>query len=257
MPASDRIGSILVLSNGPAEDGYNYYHLSSPPLNRVERDGFPYFDGYYASQSTVPNPRDLQVSRELVLGDFQTPAVIEQTNAAIYGHLPLIGDLDVADGDSPAVLAEEQAHANELRDVVYGPVTDSSSQLPSSYSTPYGGRAELFWIPRNFSISETLETVTPFFLQNEQPDYITPPGKFSEGNYVWEANTDLEATFESTNQDAAQAESNNAFLSGIIFGVAGAAAIALVQEIPETFSMPAWWPLGKRRHKSLRFSQQA
>jgi hypothetical protein len=52
------------------------------------------------------------------------------------------------------------------------------------------------------------------------------------------------------NADALQSEGDDAFLSGVLFGIAGAAAIAFVQEIPETFSRPVWWSRRKQKHRS-------
>lgn len=249
MPATVKSGRLLVLSDWPADQS-TFYPLSSPSKH-AQIAGEPDFDGYYASEIALSRPRERPIApRTLRLGTFYTRAVVDVTKAAIYGHLPSIEDLDYADTRAPAALGEEEPHASKLRDVVADPVPKNgkAEQLPATYSTPYDGTAELFWTPNNFSVNETLGDALRFFRYNQLTS-ITPPGTFSGEDYVWHSSSDLEPTFESTNESAAEAETSDAFLSGIIFGVAGAASIALVQEIPETFSMPAWRSHRKRRSK--------
>jgi hypothetical protein len=77
---------------------------------------------------------------------------------------------------------------------------------------------------------------------------MTPPGQINGANYSWRASDNsLEPIFQFTNPDAVDAQSNDAFLSGIFFGIAGAAAIALLQELPESLSRPSLRFFRKRR----------
>lgn len=74
------------------------------------------------------------------------------------------------------------------------------------------------------------------FLANGQIDMVTPPGTLEEGAYNWRAGTDdtpFTPGIIATSLEAASSQSDNAFISGIIFGIAGAAVIAVLQELPD------------------------
>jgi hypothetical protein len=91
---------------------------------------------------------------------------------------------------------------------------------------------------------------SPIF-QAQPVKNITPIGTIEGDSYVWRSTGELEPTFETTIESTVTNESNSAFLSGIFFGLAGAATIALVQEFPEVFSTarPGWFPTFKRRRR--------
>ena len=250
IPAFSKASVVLILSNrAPStEMGFAFHRLTPPPLKRIRAGGPQELGGYYAAEIPIHGQGKHSGTLEEFFAAFSTPAVIEETNSATYGHLPYVGSIQLPPLQVP-VLGEEYANRRSLRDIVPYPVSNKSDWWrPSAYNTPYGGRATLFWYPEGYSITETLFDAVPYF-GHEPLNYITPPGQFIGESYVWRSATELEPTFESTDQGASQTESNDAFLSGILFGVAGAATIALVQEVPETFSLPAWWPLGKRRRK--------
>ena len=202
-------------------------------------------DGYYAIITHLSPDEHLTLP-------FFAGNDLEQTNAYLYGHLPAVGTIDqwvksVSPwGLLPAsfrpreVLAESYTKSPRIRDIVL---------VPKSPVTPYGGPGESFWSPAKLSITET-QTNLAATIANQQVNYMTPTGQASGPNYTWQGSTYLEPVFQLTNGDALKSESDSAFLSGVLFGIAGAAAIAFVQEIPETFNRPVWWSRRKRKRES-------
>jgi len=192
---------------------------------------------------------------------------LEQTNAYLYGHLPAIGTVDQDLSYSPAifgyvyskvfpsVLAESYKNVGNwypLRDALLEPGTQGSEAAfsnPKSYRTPFGGPGELFYTPSKISITETQSNLASA-IETRQVTRITPGGQVNGLDYTWQGSGYLEPIFQAANSDALQSEGNYAFLSGIFFGVAGAASIAFIQEIPETFSQPVWWSRRKRKRRS-------
>jgi len=219
------------------------------PVSQVLRDLTQEMNGDFACALDLPPGGNL-------LSVFDI-GYLQRTNAHLYGHLPAIGTIDQQFASRldlqapPAVLAESYKNVpDEIRDIVFRQMfPDAESALSlKSYSTPYGGPGELFWPPAKLSITETALGLAAA-IGNQEINYMTPTGQASGSDYVWQGSA-LDPIFEATNDDALEKESNLAFLSGVLFGIAGAAAIAFVQEIPETFSKPVWWSRRKQKRKS-------
>jgi hypothetical protein len=254
--------------------------ISSSPANQVERklqrleDVAPTFtldpsdqqiiDGY--SVAVIPVNFGNPAPDGYTIGYFLIGNDLEQTNAYLYGHLPAVGAIDrqVANPvgiPDPDVLAESYRNAPlRIRDIVLSPQEQSNSSTepailnPKSYRTPYGGTGELFWTPAKLSITEDQSGVAAT-IASQQINYMTPTGQASEqsyNGYAWQGSTYLDPVFQTTKDDALQSASNYAFLSGILFGVAGAAAIAFVQEVPEPFPLQVWWSRRKRKREASR-----
>jgi hypothetical protein len=66
---------------------------------------------------------------------------------------------------------------------------------------------------------------------------VLPAGSLQGDNYIWHATGSLEPYLSATDPESVDSENNYAFLSGITFGVGGAAAIALLQELPKEISV--------------------
>lgn len=117
---------------------------------------------------------------------------------------------------------------------------------PLRSGIPAGERTKSFGCPFNIShYTEVIDNMVPA-LKNEQIDYTIPSvDSGSDIDYIWHSNgiSGLEPIFKATNLDAVDSQNQAAFISGIAFGVAGAAAIAVVQELPKD-------PSHKRRRKS-------
>jgi hypothetical protein len=215
--------------------------LLSPPAQQT-------IDGYFAMEFRLRGDISEPGGVPTDIGYYPIND-LEQTHAYLYGHLPAIGTVDLSVGYSstyPTVLAERYNNASHLiRDIVLD---------PSAYETPFGGPADLFWTPAKLSITEKQSDLAAT-ITHQSIGYMSPAGQAIGPDYVWQGSTYLEPAFQTINGDALQSENNYAFLSGILFGVAGAAAIAFVQEIPETFDRPVWWSRRKRKRRS--FSQDA
>ena len=261
-PPSVKSVTILMLTNvfakfayGPfTGTGYGTYPFSrleiAPPSARIFSDWQRIINGYFAVAIHLSMPTS--DGEEIDFDDFTIRSDLEQTQAYLYGHLPAIGTIDQFTSGFPhfsPILAERYGNAlNPIRDIVLDPHY-SSTNLSSFTKTPHGGPGEVFSAPAKISITETQVSLAPA-IANQQINYMTPTGQISGQNYVWRGSGYLQPVFQATNVDTLQNESNLAFLSGILFGIAGAAAIAFVQEIPETFSQPMWWSRRKRKRKS-------
>ena len=173
---------------------------------------------------------------------FRIPSAFQETKGLLFGHLPALGTLEY-DPDSPGpdaavALAQDPPGSDIIGDVVYLPYTNPNQ--PSSYMTLENWPTTPFWRPANFSATEVLDDATPF-LGSEQIDYMTPSPTIQGTNYVWQSNTGLEPTFATSDLNVAASQSSEAFISGVAFGVVGAAFIAILQELPKRL---------KRRRKS-------
>jgi hypothetical protein len=98
-----------------------------------------------------------------------------------------------------------------------------------------GERSDYFYTPNEqASYTESVQQIVPA-LSNTQSAYMSPSDDGSnDSDYEWQANgvDGVQPTFKAVDLDAADSQSEAAFYSGIAFGVAGSAAIALIQEIP-------------------------
>jgi len=170
--------------------------------------------------------------------------VIFQDNGSVFGHLPSVGAFEFPEGRPPSLLAEYERRTGQLRQVIINPVNTSPIAIP-------GDRGALFYGPNNISYTETLHNIVPV-LRNEQIDY-TIPSMTASGNidYVWHSTgcCGLEPAFKVTDPAAVDSQNQAAFTSGIAFGVAGGAAIAVVQTLPKELPSLAWWSRRKRKSK--------
>jgi hypothetical protein len=255
-------GTILVLASlrGHLPRPYSFYRLAPPPPTGDPSNLQMPINALFAAEIPVGGFANAPGVFHYDLGLFNTGPVIDYTNGAAYGNLPDIGSFggrNIEGHLSPAVLGEEDTQPGRLRDIVTYPVQQRGNPTqPSSYRTPHGGAGALFWFPQRFSVSEELINVAPVFHAGPL-DYVDPQGALQGDNYIWNSRADanfqptldLQPTFELTNLGATQSESDDAFLAGIMFGLAGAAAIALVQEIPEAFDGPRRW---LRRNRTVK-----
>jgi hypothetical protein len=261
-PSYIKNATILMLTNRliPGSAGLSEFPLetlSSSKAARYSSSAQSAIDGDFAF--SFPGRLGVPVT----VGEFPLTD-LQQTNAYLYGHLPAIGTVDesMINLSTPPriVLAERYNNPSDrIRDVVLDPNTDplyaqNITDL-KSYRTPYGGPGELFYTPANLSITETQSNLA-LTIAHQQLNYMTPGGQISGSNYTWHGSTSLEPVFQATNGDALKNESDSAFLSGVLFGVAGAAVIAFVQEVPKTLPQDVWrsWRSWRSRRKRNRES---
>ena len=192
-------------------------------------------------------PLRVHNSITLVATTFTIPSFIQETKGSTFAHLPAIEDEipSLQAYGFPFWLAEHSSKSSQLS--ILAPVTQKRkvhlkqtnsynmySLNPRDYETSFNGQPiELFWAPHEVHIDEELID-TPPELRNAQVNSIVPTnGHFDGRNYVWHGEGSIEASASFTNPETADSLRNYDFFSGIAFGIVGAAAIALVQELPK------------------------
>ena len=188
--------------------------------------------------------------------EYGLPQVFQQTRVSIFGHLPSFGAGENPFGKPFGSVGSSPALVAELKDKLLGhrdPVI-RGFDYPDPFDFPHGP-SMLLYVPKRLSIEEVI-TGAASALRTDQINYSTPAPTIQGDDYIWNAENSLEATFQATDSTAADALSNGAFLSGILFGIAASAAIALVQEIPGRImiasSWSSWWFLLRRGHLGFR-----
>jgi len=158
---------------------------------------------------------------------FNSISAIYRDSGSTFAHLPSVGAFEFAEGRPPTFFAEYSRRTGQFKSVVFAGVS-----VPA---IPAGDGGEFLYGPASASYVEVLHNIVPV-IGNEQVDYMIPSvDSNSDIDYVWSSNgiSGLEPTFESTDPDAIDSQNQAAFISGIAFGVAGAAGIAVVQELPK------------------------
>jgi len=174
-------------------------------------------------------------------GDVVTigiPNVVDEVRGSVFGRLPIIGNLESRDL-WPSMLAEYHAGGSTPEDLIYHPVMEPWAQnnrldvdKPDAYETLHrGDSGQLFWNPHVLAISESLADITGV-VSAQQVDYMTPAVTISGTAYRWNADNLLQPQFKSTDPQASSSQTDDAFIAGILLGIAGAAVIALLQELP-------------------------
>jgi hypothetical protein len=158
---------------------------------------------------------------------FDSVPIIFQDNGSTFGHLPSVGTYSSPLHPPTSCLeAGFDRRTGQLKNVV-----------PFFFSVPIpaGERTESFGCPFHSSYTEIIQNIVPA-LKNEQIDYMNPLVNSTSGvDYIWHSDSTfgLDPIFKATDPNAVDSQNQAAFISGIAFGVAGAAAIAVVQELPK------------------------
>lgn len=158
---------------------------------------------------------------------FNSVPIIFQNNGSTFGHLPLVGAYSYLYPPISVLQGGYDASTGRLENVALA--TDSSNSA--------GENTEYFGPPNTqASYSEVIQHIVPA-LNHKQIAYMNPStDSANDADYIWASSSSidgLEPTFKAIDLDATDTQSQAAFYSGIAFGVAGAAVIALIQEIPE------------------------
>jgi hypothetical protein len=175
--------------------------------------------------------------------NFQSIPVVFDSNGSIYGHLPSVS------------IENNLFGALSNMSVLFAPKTGELQRARANVCHTLGGSfpgwkcffEQTAFSPAKYVASEYLDNVGAE-LNNEQVAYMNPSTTANNFNYVWRSITccNLEPVFKLTDPTAADSQSKAAFTSGIAFGVAGAALIAVFQELPKKLS----WRRRKRAGKS-------
>jgi hypothetical protein len=210
-------------------------------------------------ESTAPAPRFaspihlLRASGNTWVGDayFSSVPVIFQDGGAVFGHLPSVSAFSSGVESTNSVLqADYRSSSRQLQNVLFINLLSNIANYPNVPGVPAGDYSVPLNRPYSISCTELLSDIAPA-LRNEEIIYANPnPNSSNDLDYVWQSSSGLEPTFKATDTAAVDSQNQAAFISGIAFGVAGAAAIAVVQELPKELPSATWWPRLKRRRKS-------
>jgi hypothetical protein len=173
--------------------------------------------------------------------------IIMQNNGSTFGHLPSIGAYESPYPRTPFLQAVYDRRTGKLENVV-SPLFGSTGILRSDNVQSFGA-------PYDASYAEAIKNIAPA-LGNEEINYAIPSlDSGSDIDYIWRSNGTsglapiLDPSFKMTDPNAVDFQSQAAFASGLAFGVAGTAAIALAQELPKELSIPEWWARLRRRRE--------
>jgi hypothetical protein len=225
-PASLSSGTVLITSN------VNYFPDAAVSLPFSSYGDPPGSARIYEDEIPIgPDTSKGELS-------FNIPNVVEEVRGSVFGRLPVIGDLGGPDV-RPAMLTENDAGTSTLEDLIYHPTQQPWAQnnlqymdKPDAYEALHGGYgATLFWNPNVLSITESLEDITGV-VSTQRVDYVTPPATVNGMAYTWNADTLLQPQFKSTDPAAVDSQTSNAFIAGILLGIAGAAVLGFLQELP-------------------------
>jgi len=165
---------------------------------------------------------------------FDDVPIFWEGDGSIYGHLPSVNIIQWSNGNVPNIVAEFNKKSGQI---VKSEIDFSGQPYGSPPAFAAVSRADgtdVFWEIASFTVTEVIEGIGPV-LANDQIDYMNPPTTDSSFNYQWSFTgcCGIEPTFKLTDPETIDSQNKDAFISGIAFGVAGAAAIAVVQELPK------------------------
>jgi hypothetical protein len=156
---------------------------------------------------------------------FDSVPVIFEENGSVFGHLPSVGAYDVLYPPTDCLYVGYDRKTGQAKDV---------GSPFFSPPLPAAERIQGFGCPNNISSTEVIQNIVPT-LKNDVIDYANPAvDTGSNSDYTWHSAgcCGMEPAFKETSPESVDSQNQASFYAGISFGVAGSAAIALVQEIP-------------------------
>jgi hypothetical protein len=192
-------------------------------------------NGFGESKFAVQLPLTRNTDGTWIGGALFRIPIIFASHGSIYGHLPSVGTFEHPEGGIPPLFAEYAGATGKLRSATMEDIGNSPNANmfdPSSLVTIRGDHGALFYGPGQMSYTEALDKIAPVLAGN-LVDYMTPVESIVDGgsDYEWPSLGVQEPIFKYTEPDSVDSQNQASFYAGIAFGVAGSAAIALVQEI--------------------------
>jgi hypothetical protein len=258
-PASLSAATVLITSDTPIQTGWNF--ASMPVLMPGLRN-----TTIYGLLLPVGQVDKSETPVGAIISVCNLRNTVQATRGGLFIHLPDIGIWNPLVADPfpypsvfPQFLSEYSPGTSRISGLIDVPQLKFSTlpgynpslPNPSEYKTPNGTPGSFFWNPKSLSTTQVLTKIGGY-LRASQVQSVLPSGSLQGNEYIWQATGQLEPYLSTINQGFAASESNFTFLSGIAFGVGGAALIALVQEFPKEIQVPRRW-----RRKSKRTRQQA
>ena len=256
--------TILITSNIQANSTFGpHFHRSDILSNQSP---YPVLDhSQYMLMTTVGNlEKSVQTgdsfltSNGFFVAAFTLPQIVQYSNGSFFAHLPILGtalDQNPFYPVMPTYVSQSNKtlgrSVQELIEFPFRKVAKNereslhdgcprSSLKVCNYITSSGPPHYLFWAPAALSTTESLDRVRPLFADAQIISAQPASGSLLGGNYVWTGSSLLEPTLGLAHEDSLASEHSWDFRSGIAYGVAAAAGVALIQEVPKNhpFSSP-------------------
>jgi hypothetical protein len=189
---------------------------------------------------------------------FQAIPAVFESNGSVYGHLPFVIFFQDYRGHGSTVHAEFAARTGKLlrADIDNGqlPQCRPNGSPEHGNGIPHPADCERFTVLKrlpgySYYATEYLRNAA-LTLNTDQIDYMNPSATAGPSDYAWRSDAccDLEPIFKLSDPTATDSQNQAAFTSGIAFGVAGAALLAALAELPKEFP----WPRRKRLSKTVQ-----
>lgn len=192
-----------------------------------------------------PNFPPLDKAGLTTIATFSLPKVFASSWGTFSADLPDIEEDAEQGSDYPVVIAY---HANRS-DAQLLPIPTEDYRIPASrnptdYGVQSGTGRKLYWVPANFTAKVTLEDASQY-VRDARIDTDIPPNGAEVGmNFVWTGGYGLAPSLSATKWSSIEDRSSDEFYSGLLIGLAAAAALALFVEFPD--KLPTW---SRRRSK--------
>jgi hypothetical protein len=210
------------------------------PFVKVPADGHGAQQATYASFVTAREFSHQDANYGYEAGRFLlAPASLKNRNGVIAALLPKIGDHTTYTQQVPGVVSTGRTGADVFLYPNFTlPAGDIYSQQPAAYGASNSKPIEeLFWEPPTMSTSEVLNDIGPDLLNANIQVNLPSNGTAEGANFAWTGSFGLSPVLRTSDRDAEDRRSRNEFYSGIALATAAAALIALIQELPDRFSL--------------------
>jgi hypothetical protein len=267
--------TILITSNIQANSTFG------PPFHRADilNDQPPYQVQDHSQYMLMTTVADLEKSF-LRTGDgffvaaFTLPQISQYSNGSFFAHLPIIGtalDQNAIYPVLPVYISQNNKSLGRgVQGLIEFPLPKSLKDRKESqhsrcppgrlracnYNTPSGTPHHLFWAPAVLSTAESLDRVRPLFADAEIISTQPADGSLRGGKYVWTGSSLLEPTLNLAHEASLDSEHSWDFRSGIAYGVAAAAGVAFIQEVPKSYPFSSPIILLERLRRKRRKARQ-
>jgi hypothetical protein len=234
---------IVITSSLPADKGEQIgdhiyrptlYHSGFQP-NSTEK--VMVYTAYFTVQelSALHEP----LGQGSIVGFFNLPRVAQITKGTFFARLPALGYNESLPLSNPYLMAERVPGMKPNTDDFVllpqqkNPIYTGINEDPSAYNSfPGSSGQKLYWEPSILSSTEILYDVYNQISGYQVESNSPVSGHLQDYNYVWTSTGSLNPTLTATSTDSLDAEDRWNFYSGVVFGIAAAAGIAVIQELP-------------------------
>jgi hypothetical protein len=243
---------VIITSSSPGGGGGGAKPTTSaffrPGIVRAGANPSEILDSHvYVCSTTVGALRHLTFRFEHAgsyIGSFNLPQFAQDEIGTFFTHLPSLAHNESRDYPLPIFISERLLSDKPTiaADLLFLPRAKSGHITPigrsvSDYDVPAGsGPHLLFWQPK-VSTTEILYDVEDELADAHIDSQMPADGYLQDGALIWDSAGSLEPMLRATKNDRVEWENRWNFYSGIAFGVAAGAGIAVVQELPKIVPM--------------------